>query len=93
MNGAADESVVPALRRGVKFRFDTVRDAWVLLGPERLFVPDETAVEVLKLIDGARTLGAVIDDLAVRFGAPRAAIAADVTALLRDLADKGAVTL
>ena len=93
MSGAADEAVVPALRRGVKFRFDAVRDAWVLLGPERLFVPDETAVEVLKLIDGVRTLGAIIDDLAARFGAPRAAIATDVTALLRDLADKGAVTL
>ena len=66
VSGAADEAAVPALRRGVKFRFDAVRDAWVLLGPERLFVPDETAVEVLKLIDGARTLGAVIDDLAAR---------------------------
>lgn len=93
MSGAADESAVPKLRRGVKFRFDTVRDVWVLLGPERLFQPDATAVEVLKLVDGARPLGAIIDDLAVRFAAPRDVIATDVTALLQDLAAKGAVEI
>lgn len=92
MSDAADESGVPALRRGVKFRFDSVRDAWVLLAPERLFLPDEIAVEVLKLVDGTRTLGTIIDELAARFGAPRETIAADVTTLLRDLAEKGAVT-
>lgn len=93
MTDAADEGSVPKLKRGVKFRFDKVRDAWVLLAPERLFLPDPPAVEVLKLMDGARTLGTIIDDLAARFAAPRATIAADVVALLRDLADKGAVTL
>lgn len=93
MSGANDESIVPALRRGVKFRFDAVREAWVLLAPERLFQPDAIAVEVLKLVDGTRTLGAIIDDLAERFRAPRATIAADVITLLRDLAEKGAVTL
>ncbi len=93
MSAPADESAAPGLRRGMKFRFDEVRGAWVLLGPERLFLPDATAVEVLKLVDGARTLGGIIDDLAARFGAPRATIAADVTALLQDLAEKGAVTL
>ncbi len=87
------EGLVPKLRPGVKFRFDAVRDAWVLLGPERLFLPDAPAVEVLKLIDGARSTGAIIDDLAARFAAPRATIAADVTGMLRDLAEKGAVAL
>lgn len=93
MTGTTDEAPVPTLRRGVKFRFDAVRDAWILLAPERLFVPDAPAVEVLKLIDGRRTMGAIIDDLAARFAAPRATIAADVIALLRDLAQKGAVML
>jgi pyrroloquinoline quinone biosynthesis protein D len=90
---AASEAAVPNLRRGVKFRFDPVRDAWVLLAPERLFVPDATAVEVLKLVDGARSIGAIVDDLCARFDAPRATVAADVAALLVDLAEKGAVTL
>ena len=49
-----ETTIVPAFRRGVKFRFDAVRDAWVLLAPEKLFMPDEIAVEILKLIDGAQ---------------------------------------
>ena len=87
------DATVPTLGRGVKFRFDEVRQSWVLLAPERLFVPDEPAVEILKLVDGIRSLGAIVDDLADRFKAPRDVIARDVAAMLGDLADKGAVKL
>jgi pyrroloquinoline quinone biosynthesis protein D len=86
-----DEAAVPVFGVGAKFRFDTVRDAWIVLAPERLFLPDEQAVEILKLVDGARTLGAIIDALATRFDAPRDLIAGDVTTMLGDLADKGVV--
>ncbi|HEV2677443.1 MAG TPA: pyrroloquinoline quinone biosynthesis peptide chaperone PqqD [Aliidongia sp.] len=92
MSGGDDETV-PALARGVKFRFDEVRQAWVLLAPERLFVPDEQAVEILKLVDGIRSLGAIVDELTGRFKAPRDLIARDVATMLGDLADKGAVKL
>jgi pyrroloquinoline quinone biosynthesis protein D len=85
------EAVVPAFAAGVKFRFDAVRQAWVVLAPERLFLPDEQAVEILKLVDGARSLDVIIDGLAARFDAPRDLIAGDVTTMLRDLADKGVV--
>jgi pyrroloquinoline quinone biosynthesis protein D len=88
----SDESRVPAFRRGVKFRFDAVRDAWVVLSPERLFMPDEHAVHVLKLVDGVRSLSEMTDDLCIRFDAPRDAILADVADMLGDLADKGAIT-
>jgi pyrroloquinoline quinone biosynthesis protein D len=84
-----DETAIPTLAAGVKFRFDTVRQAWIILAPERLFLPDEQAVAVLNLVDGARTLGAIIDDLTARFDAPRDVIAGDVVAMLEDLADKG----
>jgi pyrroloquinoline quinone biosynthesis protein D len=86
-----DETAVPAFRSGVKFRFDAVREAWIVLAPERLFLPDEQAVEILKLVDGARSLGAIIDQLATSFDAPRALIAGDVATMLQDLADKGVV--
>ena len=85
--------IVPSLARGVKFRFDEVRQGWVLLAPERLFVPDEQAVEILKLVDGARSLDAIVDELATRFEAPRDLIAKDVAAMLADLAAKGAIRL
>ncbi len=93
MSEAAGDSAVPKFAAGVKFRLDSVRNAWVVLAPERLFLPDEQAVEILKLIDGERTLGAIIDDLAARFNAPRDLIAGDVGAMLRDLAEKGAIRL
>ncbi len=84
---------VPAFNRGFRLRHDAVRDAWVVLAPERLFLLDEPAVEVLKLVDGARSVPDIVDALAARFAAPREAIAADVEAMLRDLADKGAIRL
>ncbi len=84
-----EEAAIPALAAGVKFRFDTVRQAWVILAPERLLLPDEQAVAILDLVDGARTLGAIIDALAARYDAPRDVIAGDVATMLQDLADKG----
>jgi pyrroloquinoline quinone biosynthesis protein D len=52
-------------------------------------MPDEHAVEILKLIDGARAAGAIVDDLAQRFDAPRETIEADVFEMLQDLVDRG----
>ncbi len=72
----------------VRFRFDEVRQAWIVLAPERLLLPDEQAVEILRLIDGARDVDAIIDELAGRFDAPRAVIAGDVLPMLQDLVDK-----
>ncbi len=87
------EALVPRFAAGTKFRFDGVRERWIVLGPERLFLPDEHAVEILKLVDGQRSLGDIADALAAQFDAPRETIAADVTAMLHDLADKGAIRL
>jgi pyrroloquinoline quinone biosynthesis protein D len=84
---------VVSFPRGVKLRFDEVRKSWVLLGPERAFMPDEHAVEVLKLIDGVRSVDAIVADLAARFAAPPEAIRADVDVMLADLAARGAVRL
>ena len=71
-----------------KFRFDEVRQAWVVLAPERLLLPDQQAVAVLKLVDGARDADAIIDALSQQYEAPREVIAADVLPMLQDLADK-----
>jgi len=86
-------AAVPAFNRGFRLRHDAVRDAWVVLAPERLFQLDEVAVEVLKLVDGVRSVPDIVGILAARFAAPRETIAADVEAMLRDLADKGAIRL
>lgn len=85
----AGQARVPRFVRGARLRFDRVRQAWVILAPERLFLPDEQAVEVLRLVDGMRTFEAIVDDLCSRFAAPREVVTADVAAMLDDLAARG----
>jgi pyrroloquinoline quinone biosynthesis protein D len=87
------EAIVPACAPGVRMREDKVRGGWVVLAPERLFMPDEHAVEVLKLVDGTRTIGGIIDELAARYDAARDLIATDVLAMLHDFNGKGAIRL
>jgi pyrroloquinoline quinone biosynthesis protein D len=87
-----EPTTIPRFARGMRLREDQARSRWVVVGPERLFVPDEIALEILRLLDGIRSVDAIVDDLASRFDAPREAIATDVLALLRDLATKGVVT-
>jgi pyrroloquinoline quinone biosynthesis protein D len=86
-----DPTAIPRLKPGVKFRFDRSREAWVLLAPERLFMPDEVAVEVLKLVDGERSVAMIVDALAAAFKAPRDVIETDVLGMLDDLRGKGAL--
>ncbi len=88
-NVTIGEASRPALPRHVKFRFDETRQAWVILAPERVLAPDETAVEVLQLCDGERTVSDMVDRLAAKYAADRKDIGADVIAMLQDLADKG----
>jgi pyrroloquinoline quinone biosynthesis protein D len=86
-----DAAAVPRFARGVRLREDKARGRWVVLAPERAFVPDDTALEVLKLVDGARSVREISDALAARFNAPREVIEADVVEMLRDLAERGVV--
>lgn len=84
-----DPACRPVLQPWVRLRHDKVRDSWVLLAPERVLFPCPTSHEILARCDGARTLAAIVDELAAEYAAPRAAIARDVEAMLGDLADKG----
>ena len=80
---------VPRLPSGVRLHFDKQRDQWVVLAPEKLFVPDPIALEILKRCDGEASVSAIVDDLAASFKAPRDVILKDVRVMLQDLADKG----
>ena len=91
-NISVSEASRPVLPRHAKLRFDETRQRWVILAPERVLAPDEIAVEVLQLCDGARSVADVIDQLAEKYAAERDAIATDVIAMLQDLADKGFLT-
>jgi pyrroloquinoline quinone biosynthesis protein D len=91
-NISVSEASRPVLPRHAKLRFDETRQRWVILAPERVLAPDEIAVEILQLCDGARNVAEMIDQLAAKYAAERAAIGADVIAMLQDLADKGFLT-
>ena len=77
----------------IRFRFDEVRQAWIVLAPERLMLPDEQAVEILQLIDGKRAVDDVIDELVGRYDAPRDVVTGDVVKMLQDLVDKKVLRL
>lgn len=79
---------VPRLPRGVRMRFDAVRNAHVLLAPERAFDLDETAATVLELVDGHRSIELIVDELAARFDADRQVIESDVLEMLTELVGK-----
>ncbi|MEA2885601.1 MAG: pyrroloquinoline quinone biosynthesis protein [Bradyrhizobium sp.] len=91
-NISVSEASRPIMPRHAKLKFDEVRQRWVILAPERVLAPDETAVEILQLCDGVRSVEQMIDGLAAKYAAERAAIGADVIAMLQDLADKGFLT-
>jgi pyrroloquinoline quinone biosynthesis protein D len=88
-NIRVSEASRPVLPRHAMLKFDQTRQVWVILAPERVLAPDEIAVEVLRLCDGLRNVGQIIDQLAAKYAAERGTISTDVIAMLQDLADKG----
>ena len=86
-----DRQTKPHLPTYLKLRNDPGRGRWVLLAPERVLTPDQTAVAVLKLCDGQRTVEEIAENLAKEYSAPVETIAKDVLELLQGLADKGYV--
>lgn len=84
--------MTPRFAPGVRLQEDRARDRWMVMAPERMFLPDETALAVLRLIDGARDEAAIVAHLAQAYAAPAEEIAADVRALLEDLRARGALT-
>jgi pyrroloquinoline quinone biosynthesis protein D len=79
---------VPRLPRGVRMRFDAVRDAHILLAPERTFDLDATALAVLQLVDGTRSIADIATALATTYAADRSEIEADIIVMLNELSAK-----
>jgi pyrroloquinoline quinone biosynthesis protein D len=86
-----DATSRPVMPAHIKLRHDAGRGRWLILAPERVFDPDDIAVEVLKLCDGQRSVADIAGVLAKEYNAPAEEITADIVAMLQDLADKGVV--
>jgi pyrroloquinoline quinone biosynthesis protein D len=78
----------PRLAPGVRLHFDKTRDAWVLLGPERVIETEGPANDILRRCDGTRTVGQIVDELAALYTAEASEIARDVEDMLAELAAK-----
>jgi len=77
----------PFLPRHVRLQFDPVRGRHAVLAPERVYWPDDIAVEILKLCDGARTIAAISAMLAADYAAPVETIEADVLEFIQSWTD------
>lgn len=87
-----DGASVPQFAPHVRLHHDRAGQRWVVLAPERMFVLDEIAIEVLQRVDGRRSVAALAEELAASFDAPLSVVQADVIGLLQDLADKMVMT-
>jgi pyrroloquinoline quinone biosynthesis protein D len=76
------------LPHGVRLVHNEAHGGWVLLAPERVFKADAIAAEIVKRCTGQATVTAIVDDLVQAYAAPRDRVLADVSALLRHLADR-----
>lgn len=78
----------PQLRPHIHLRFEPKRGAYALLAPEHVYWPDEISVAILQKLDGERTVGAIIGELAREYGAPEEAVGSDVLEFLQTWADE-----
>ncbi|MEM8958412.1 MAG: pyrroloquinoline quinone biosynthesis peptide chaperone PqqD [Pseudomonadota bacterium] len=79
---------VPALPRGVRLHFDKVRDAWVLLAPERAVTLDPIGHAILSEVDGRRSFGEIIQELSAKYNAPADQIREDSGGFLDALCNR-----
>ena len=79
----------PRLATGARLRYDEVRQEHVLLIPEGAVRLNPTAVAVLELCDGERTIEEIAGALSERYGG--ADVSGDVRELVDALAHRGLV--
>ena len=84
----------PSLARRARLRWDPTRGCHALLYPEGVLVLNPEAAEVIELIDGARTVEAIVDALSTAHPeATRETLDGDVRELLESLSARGFVKM
>jgi coenzyme PQQ biosynthesis protein PqqD len=87
-----DRSSTPQLAPHMRLRFDKARAVWTVQAPEKTFLLDEIAQNIMSRCDGGATVDSIIENLSTTFpDAPRDVIEKDVIALLQNFADKGVI--
>jgi pyrroloquinoline quinone biosynthesis protein D len=86
-----DAGTVPRLKPHVRLQFNEARGQWIVQAPERVLMPDEIAISVLRRCDGRASIAAIAAELAREYGAPPEIVESDVIEMLQDLVEKGIV--
>jgi pyrroloquinoline quinone biosynthesis protein D len=86
-----DAATVPRLKPHVRLQFNEARSQWVVQAPERVLMPDDIAISVLKRCDGQASVAVIAADLAREYNAPPEIVESDVLEMLQDLVEKGIV--
>ncbi len=84
-----NDETIPKFPKHVKFKYNEPRKEWVILAPEKLVKPDKIAVEILKLVNGERSVKNIVQELSKIFKAPENVILEDVKIMLQQLSEKG----
>ncbi|HEV7435842.1 MAG TPA: pyrroloquinoline quinone biosynthesis peptide chaperone PqqD [Pseudorhizobium sp.] len=83
----------PRLKPYVRLQHDPVRQAWALLSPEKVFWPDETSLDILRLCNGELAVHQILGTLASQYEARPEEIASDLESFLQEWSDRSLVTL
>lgn len=67
MTSNLEPTAIPVLRRGYRLQFEPAQDCQVLLYPEGMVRLNDSAGEILTLVDGERSVGQLIENLSERF--------------------------
>jgi pyrroloquinoline quinone biosynthesis protein D len=82
---------VPEVSRAFRLQFEEAQSAWVLLYPEGMVRLSNSAGEIMRRVDGARSVDALIRSLESAF--PGADLQNDVLEFLREALGRGWITV
>jgi coenzyme PQQ biosynthesis protein PqqD len=79
----------PKIASKARLRFDRKSGRYMLLYPEKGLVLNPTAADAVQLCTGERTVAAIVDQLAAKYGRDALSIEREVTDFLAALAERG----
>jgi coenzyme PQQ biosynthesis protein PqqD len=79
----------PRIAAKARLRYDRKAERYMLLYPEKGMVLNPTAAEIAKLCTGEHSVGAIVDQLASKYGKEATAIEREVMGFLSALAERG----
>jgi pyrroloquinoline quinone biosynthesis protein D len=79
----------PRIAAKARLRYDRKAERYMLLYPEKGLVLNPTAADIAQLCTGEHSVGAIVDQLAAKYGKEATAIEREVMGFLSALAERG----